>query len=547
MMTVLGLLTLSLLWFGGYYEYCSAIMGVVAAVVILIRKKREHLKMENFILFAGLLVFFYLISCIYAVDTGMALTGVAKKSTLLLFAFVVATLSMEQRRTILYKLPELAFLVTVVGALMACIPALRENVIRAGRFTGTFGYANVYALFMLLGIAVLFERMKRQQMGREIITLSVLAIGLWYSGSRYTWILMLLLLVVQAIQKKKARIWILVIIGVLIVATVSAGTIFHQSEAMGRFFSTNLSTFYGRLLYWRDGCLLLAKHPFGMGYLGFFYEQTVVQTGVYSVRYVHNDLLQWCLDIGCLQTLVLLAFIGYAIKNKSRSFLEKIMLITILLHSFMEFDFEYTAIGFILILVLSCTQEQIFSGIHMQKRMYCLLAVALGSACLYFSVPLSLYAAGRTQQAAVWYPLYTDALLSDLAQETDIETGERLANRISNYNDTAFLAYDMKAQAAYQKLDFTNMVRYKKEAIKRNRFDANEYLDYLNMLNEVLVYSQENQDEELQKIMITRIKEVPGLIENNKSTVSELGKRIDDKVAIDLSEELKSEIQDILY
>ena len=46
-------------------------------------------------------------------------------------------------------------------------------------------------------------------------------------------------------------------------------------------------------------------------------------------------------------------------------------------------------------------------------------------------------------------------------------------------------------------------------------------------------------------MIIKKMKEVPGLIEKNRKTVSKLGKKINDKVDIELDKELLKEIQEL--
>ena len=58
------------------------------------------------------------------------------------------------------------------------------------------------------------------------------------------------------------------------------------------------STFVGRFLYYMDALPQILRRPFGMGYMGYYYDQLSVQTGVYSVMYLHNDLFQLVLDTG---------------------------------------------------------------------------------------------------------------------------------------------------------------------------------------------------------------------------------------------------------
>ncbi|BBF44893.1 hypothetical protein lbkm_3632 [Lachnospiraceae bacterium KM106-2] len=546
------ILLLSFLWMGGYYEYGTVILGAITWVggVFCYKSSRRNGIMQgsswdSSLLFGAVLTIAYLIVCPYAVDSGMALIGVAKKSVVFIFAMALVGVSQEQRRKIVEKIPEMGFIVTAVGAVGSVIPYVSKLIMKAGRFSGTFGYANTYALLMLLGIIVLLFRFKSKRTKVDIAILIVLLGGLWFSGSRFTWILMILVLFVLAIYERQTRFRVLGLIGVIVTATVGGGLFLNQTEAMGRFFSTNLSTFYGRLLYWKDALGLIAKHPFGMGYLGYFYKQTEIQTGVYTVRYVHNDLLQWIMDIGWIPTILLVGILLYALWNKERPFVEKMLIGTILVHCFMEFDLEHTSILFLLVLLLGSTKEYILPSIKMHPLVGKGMVAFLGILCCYLAFPLSFYAASKVDLAAKWYPYYTDAMVGRLSQTEDIDEAERLSSKLLKQNDTIFLAYDMKAQIAYLNYEFEQMVAAKKEAIKRNKFDAQEYIDYLTMLNEALTYSQENEDTVLQNKVLKWMKEVPVLIENKKKTISELGNKIDDRVEIDLSDDIIQELKNL--
>lgn len=172
-------------------------------------------------------------------------------------------------------------------------------------------------------------------------------------------------------------------------------------------------------------------------------------------------------------------------------------------------------------------------------------SLILGCVCLYLAVPLSMYAMGNMKSAVGWYPAYTDAGLALLSLEEDPGKAEEMADMILKQNDTAFLAYDAKAQVAYQNNEFEDMMRYKKCAIARNKYDANEYMDYLTMLNDMLIYSQEQTDRELQDKTITEMEQLLTLIEENEDTVSDLGRKIDDRVEIALPEDIVEQIKNL--
>ena len=75
--------------------------------------------------------------------------------------------------------------------------------------------------------------------------------------------------------------------------------------------------------------------------------------------------------------------------------------------------------------------------------------------------------------------------------------------------------------------------------------NGNEYTEYLTMLNEVLLYSQEQSDEDLQEKIISEMEQLLVLIQTNEATVSNLGKKIDDKVEIALPADIVIQINNL--
>lgn len=529
---------------GGYYEWINAIAGVFFSVyfVLFREEKKEQIQVKTYLYFPFFLLLFYCVSCFYAIDSGMALTGVVKKCVPFLFALCLSILPNENKQKLLYRIPEIACTITLLALILALIPRFRPHIFMAGRFAGTFGYANTYALFLLIALLLLLARnqgLKTAPISKKVLGYKIgmglfLTISLWLTGSRYTLVLAFIVLIIYALHEKSSRKWSAIILSILAGSTIFTGIFCTQIEAMGRFFTTNLSSLYGRFLYWQDALTLLKKYPFGMGYLGYFYKQTEIQTGVYTVRYVHNDLLQLMLDIGLIPTLILLFFLVRALLNRERTFLEKLLLTTLLAHSMLEFDFEHTSIACLFILILSCSKETF--SLSIKKLLPA--PILLGLFCLYFSIPLSLYAAEKTAAAAAIYPVYTDAITANLSQEEDADTAKDLAFQILKQNDTVSLAYDALAEVAYLNNDFSSFTRNKEAAIRRNKFDKNEYISYLSMLNEMLA------TDEFHTVALAKMKDVLSLIETNKKTVSALGKKIDDKVDIDMPDDVVDEISE---
>lgn len=105
-----------------------------------------------------------------------------------------------------------------------------------------------------------------------------------------------------------------------------------------------------------DALPVLLKHPFGMGYLGYYYIQNEIQTGVYTVRYIHNDWLQIGLDIGWIP---LVLYGVAAVKTwigKSVSIRNKMILAVLFLHGLFDFDAQNMFIFLIVLLIMSETE-----------------------------------------------------------------------------------------------------------------------------------------------------------------------------------------------
>lgn len=556
---ILMVISLGLILAGGYYEYTSAILGGVMLVMLVYTvmkfKTGKDICLNAGLLFAGLSLIFYIISCFYAVDSGMAFTGVVKKSAAFIFAVLILFVDGAQRKKFIQLLPHMASFVCIAGvvgigvskisALFSGFKGFSEGlsgfIIKNGRFSGTFGYANTFALFMLLGIIVAVLKLNKNDIINSA-ELVVMFAGLWFSGSRFTLVLFIFIMILLLWHIGSGRIRVALLCSILFVGIIF-GFLFKNAGITKRIFSDNLSTLYGRLLYWQDALSLIKKHPFGMGYLGYFYEQTQIQTGVYTVRYVHNDILQIALDIGIIPMCIIVAVVILAILNRERDQVERILIFTIFAHCIFEFDLEHTAVMFVLVLLLSCSNEKIYERFIVSTTILKYCTILFGLICIYMVLPLSFYAAGNNDAALKTYPAYTDAAIAKLSKTQDMDEGVYLAKKILKQNDTSSIAYSALAQVACQEENVGRLVVCEKKAIKRNKFDKEQYVEYLSLLNEMLGSQKVINSEKLTNKIINKMKEVPELIEKNKSTVSRLGEKINDKVDIELDKELLKEIQ----
>ena len=145
---------------GGYYVSVSAVTGIVLTGVLFYRmyvKKRITAAWDLNMAAFAVLVFGYLLSCLWAVDSGMALMGVVKFLPLLLFYVLVSGLT-DEREKMIASLPMLGCLMTAFSFVMMQFEVFEQWVSVAGRLSGFFQYPNTYALFMLICLILVMWR-----------------------------------------------------------------------------------------------------------------------------------------------------------------------------------------------------------------------------------------------------------------------------------------------------------------------------------------------------------------------------------------------------
>lgn len=254
----------------------------------------------------------------------------------------------------LRDLPVLGSIMVLTSCILRYIPALTDFFIINGRLGGFFQYPNTFASFLLMGMVVVFFDMQKRLPVR-IVEILVLAFGFIQAGSRAAVLIAVPVLLVCALCQKNKKPTALLLgslalsiaAGILTAKAGNSSATDHLTEM-----SANASTFLGRLLYWRDALPVCLKHPFGLGYLGYYFMQGSFQSGVYSVRWVHNDLLQILLDVGWIPTVLCVVAAWKAIRCKCHSAMQKMVLVACLAHALCDFDLEYIFMFMIVLLTL---------------------------------------------------------------------------------------------------------------------------------------------------------------------------------------------------
>lgn len=539
-------LLLSIVFVGGFNEYVSCILSVILCAYLVfktIKTKKLLIKPSITLLSVALICLGYGFTIIYAVDSGMAFIGFVKYLPLILFLVANWQSGKSKYAEIL---PAFAAILTVISGIGMYIPLFKPFFTVAERLAGFFEYPNTFALFLLVCELLLFKKTSFKI--TDFVIMAILSFGIFLTGSRTVFVLFFIAnaLAVFFIAKREVR-KILIIVFLCAVAVLSAFIIFSDNLIFARFLriSLNETTFVGRFLYFYDALPIMLKNPFGLGYTGYSHIQHSVQTGVYTVRYIHNDFLQFVLDIGFIPALLFIAAIIRKIFKKDTPNYIRIILLTVCAHSCFDFNLQYLSVFFILLLLLEDNERQ---PKEIKKNLWSVqsaLAVVLVIS-IYMGISLSLAHFDARLASDKMYPFNTDNKIAMLAVETDINRANTLANEIQQQNSATYIPYGIKAKYAYSKGEFTAVIKNKQIAFTKNPFNYDEYEEYCRMLINGIALYQKAGDRESVNVCRTELLKTKALLEKNKDRLSSLGKKIKDQPNTVLSEEILHYIENSL-
>ena len=539
-------LCLSLALVGLFHEYMSCIAAIFLLVYFLfLCHKNGEIKLRKNLTGLALTVIplFYLLSCLWAVDSSMAFIGFLKFLPLPLF-WLVLNQREEGGEEMLICLPYSVAALSLFAAIGMQIPPIVNFFSVAGRFAGTFQYPNTFALLILVSFLVLLTRGNYKTV--DYITLPFLLLALLYTGSRTVLVLAALSSVAVLFVDKNRKIKIIVLC-LLAAAAVLVGAVLlfaPDSTIASRILSISFSesTFVGRLLYFRDALPIILKHPFGLGYLGYYYIEQSIQTGVYSVRYIHNDFLQILLDIGFVPFLALLAAIISSFASKKKSLSQKLILLTFILHTCFDFNLQYVSMFFVFILLLDCFGgEEKKIGIS-SKKVLTTVCILISLLLMYMGIALACGRFGAINFADKLYP-NTQNDTKILSSVEDIEFQNSVAEKILERNEKYAHAYSIKSRYFYSKGNFKNLMENKRKVISLEPFNTAEYSEYAYMLINGIKLYEKAGDEYSVKICKQELLWIRDELSKLPSRQSRLGKLIKDQPKTQLPEDIEKYIK----
>ncbi|MBE6724355.1 MAG: O-antigen ligase family protein [Ruminococcaceae bacterium] len=482
----------------------------------------------------------FAVSSFWAVDRGLAWFGVLKFLPLPLFALLLSQVPGSTRKTMLRTIPCTAAVMTVVSGALSLIPPLSPFFLVNGRLAGFFQYPNAYAAYAAVGVTLILTREEARLF--DCVPLLVLLAGIAWSGSRAVMLLLALAMLICAVfapNVKRRR----ECLTVLLLCAIAAGLFLlgrngWELSAAARSLTHRSSTVYGRLLYDRDALMMILKRPFGYGYLGYAFEQGRVQTGVYSVTHVHNDFLQILLDVGWLPFAVCIWAVIAGLRRADRG--GRIAASVLLAHSFVDFDLQFIALDFVLILLLMPEdgERKKRADAKPPNRAAVLCGACLiGAFSLWLGASSFLHHIGREEAAFRIYPQNTLAAMNLMRDAEGLEERAAYAEKILTWNPSCAQACRVMARSAFAGGDIEAMSRWAGEGIACAKYDLDGYLDYFDMLSYALSLYRQAGDKVSESWCLDRLAAISERLREVKETTSPLAWKIADQPKLDLPEE----------
>lgn len=477
-----------------------------------------------------------LLSVYTGIDKGESIYGLLRLGVYLIAGMAFQQIRDKDRQRILSSIPVLGVILSVCSLFHDRMLFRHWIALPSGRLAGPFEYPNTMALFLLLGV-IIAEWLWKQ--GKRIIQF-LLITGVIATGSRTVFVVLcfyLLYCFLRSHGKNKTFMILIALIGLIIYITVTCG---QNLYGFGRFMKINIhsSTLQGRLLYWEDALRMLIKHPLGLGYMGYFYLQQTVQAGVYSVRFVHNEWLQWLLDYGMLAGIGLVLYFIRQFKLKKMGDMQKELLSIIAVCSFFDFHLQFTSIVCI-VLILIPKGTVMCTGRQLLKWRWIIVFGTVAATGLFVADTMAQYfaAQGNYQYAIKCNPLSAQYKQEYLLQSEDLRSAAEYADKLLRDNQYLYTAYLIKSNAAAQEGRVDLFIENRRQVLKLRKYKVKEYEDYFQILLSWYIKSYTEKNDEVMIQCKRAMKEIPKMIMTVKKQTSVRAYRIQQKPDLNFNKE----------
>lgn len=528
---LLWLMLLSVPFSGVYHLHLMFLLGIFLVISFFFQVQSSpqiSLPPKNIAVLLGLILLGHLLVLPLSVNTGMAISGFFRVLVWLVYYLYILTYTRAERKFVLTIVAYEAVFFALATSLAFCVDLLqsRENV--NGRIDGLFEYANTWALYLLCSFVwILYEEKKSEK--RKVFSLVSLTLGIFLTGSRGILLLLCGCLGFYLYQQRKNHqvkktVIMAISLGVCLffVANMLMDGLltFRLTEL-----SLNSSSINGRLLYYTDALTILGDNPLGIGRGGYLYLQSIYQTGIYTVLYVHNDYLQMALDGGIVAGMAFFLLPLALWRGKTLELGSKICILLLWIHLMVDFDGQYMFILWFLVLLGAEPSLKTWNV----KKIHTFLST--GFLILSFSFFVLVYQKefhGDYQSAYEMYPW--DLSIAEKHLMTTLEK-EEIAQKIVELTPLSMVAWDYYAKYSEGEPQLLGKFSY----LQLNRYDENAYEELLLLLTE----NQEKHPEITKSIA----EDVLLILEETQEKTSPFAYRIYDKVDFSWAEEMKQQFE----
>lgn len=526
------ILGLTLLFNAGFFDYSVAICGAAICVCLFVRliQKKEFYRRDQRLVFAipVVLLGISVVVSLWAVDVSENLLGAMRLAVLCLWMRLVRCSEEEEQTCAKNCVPFLGAAMIAVSVAAYFISSIRNSFWENGRLAGFFQYANTCALFLLAGVILVLSQ--QQKKVERYGLLMILLAGILLTGSRSVLLLGMIWAGYHAFRERSFRkpflaggAIFLILGGIVFWCTGSTKNI----TRIFSIFQSN-STIWGRILYARDAVILLMKKFYGLGRMGYYYSQGTFQSGVYHVRFVHNDFLQAALDYGVLAFLLLLIFAFWQLFRGKQASQEKELLIVLCLAGCMDFHFQYLLMGMIAMLLLDYGKKE------REKKRELVSEYAFLPVCccvfVYLAIATGSAKAGRTDLALSMLPDYTYAQEKAMKKQMGTEESYELAEKIIQKNSYDLSAYIVRGTVSASYFQVEDCIADFNRVIELDPYNVTYYAQYdrlLGSMEEQLAAMGETDTEQVQLIQERR-KRLPSDLAAMEKRTSRLAYKIKD-------------------
>lgn len=517
---------------GGYYTITASVL-LIACLLFLLKKRQIRIYF-SFGFVGVLLLWLTSVFCpIWAKDPVMAAIQSVKYWVLFIFSIVLMQFSEKRSNTLLCVNVQSAVWMTVACLILAYIPSVSNLVLVYGNFSGLFEYANTYALFLLIAVNLLLQKEKLSIV--DIISLFILIFGISLTNSRTSSLLLIVSILLVFVKDRKwnksVQISIICLMAMMAACFISQN--FSPFMSGEDSVTEGGSSFLTRLLYWKDALNIILHNPLGIGPMGYATERSAVQTGVYAVMYVHNELLQLLIDFGWIPVFVLCLAAGKQIFSSQRPNQNRWLLIVILAHCMMDFDLQYLTIWMCLLPLLGLTQGKEYT-LDLNKIPLRICACFISLFGLWFGLSDYLYFTQDIDRCLAVMPVHTLALEEKLQQTSDAAEIETIAEKIIQINPDVSIAHSAKANVAFTQGNVLEMMEEKERAIETNPYFLEEYVDYFEKLDYILQLYYRQGDLDSAVYCLKKMQNIPIMLEDLKERSSDIAWKIEHTPQVEL-------------